>query len=235
MDVREDEQLAQVGHDTPLGLPSRQSVAMHWLTAALDAGALDADAEKAVSEHASVQAASAPEEEQLTLGACIEQFTAEEVLSAEDPWYCRTCKEHQQVSKKFDLWGLPRILVVHLKRFSYKNKYWREKLDNFVDFPVTGLDQSAYVRGPVSAEQPPLYDLFAVSNHYGSLGGGHYTAFARNHATQRWYKFDDSHVAECSPDDVRTTAAYVLYYQRREAPPTPAAPAVPEPSQPPAV
>lgn len=23
-----------------------------------------------------------------------------------------------------------------------------------------------------------LYDLFAVSNHYGTLAGGHYTAFA---------------------------------------------------------
>jgi ubiquitin C-terminal hydrolase len=26
----------------------------------------------------------------------------------------------------------------------------------------------------------PIYELYAVSNHYGSLGGGHYTAFAKN-------------------------------------------------------
>lgn len=31
----------------------------------------------------------------------------------------------------------------------------------------------------------PLYDLFAVSNHYGSLGGGHYTAYARMPDTGR--------------------------------------------------
>jgi ubiquitin carboxyl-terminal hydrolase 4/11/15 len=30
---------------------------------------------------------------------------------------------------------LPKILVVHLKRFSY-NRYWRDKLDTVVEFPV---------------------------------------------------------------------------------------------------
>lgn len=49
--------------------------------------------------------------------------------------YCPTCKKHQQATKKFDLWSLPRILVVHLKRFSY-NRCWRDKLDTVVDFPV---------------------------------------------------------------------------------------------------
>lgn len=33
--------------------------------------------------------------------------------------YCPSCKKHQQATKKFDLWSLPKILVVHLKRFSY--------------------------------------------------------------------------------------------------------------------
>lgn len=56
------------------------------------------------------------------------------------PWsfllrYCPTCKKHQQATKKFDLWSLPKILVVHLKRFSY-NRYWRDKLDTVVEFPV---------------------------------------------------------------------------------------------------
>ena len=33
--------------------------------------------------------------------------------------YCPECKELVQASKKFDLWKLPEILVIHLKRFSY--------------------------------------------------------------------------------------------------------------------
>ena len=53
--------------------------------------------------------------------------------------YCPTCKKHQQATKKFDLWSLPRLLVVHLKRFSY-NRCWRDKLDTVVDFPIRYVD-----------------------------------------------------------------------------------------------
>lgn len=28
-------------------------------------------------------------------------------------------------------------------------------------------------------QQPPIYDLYAVINHYGGMIGGHYTAYAR--------------------------------------------------------
>ena len=27
--------------------------------------------------------------------------------------------------------------------------------------------------------QSQVYDLYAISNHYGGLGGGHYTAYAK--------------------------------------------------------
>lgn len=49
--------------------------------------------------------------------------------------YCPNCKQHQQATKKLDLWSLPPVLVVHLKRFSY-SRYMRDKLDSLVDFPL---------------------------------------------------------------------------------------------------
>lgn len=49
--------------------------------------------------------------------------------------YCPTCKRHQLATKKLDLWSLPEVLIIHLKRFSY-TKYSREKLDTIVEFPL---------------------------------------------------------------------------------------------------
>uniref|UniRef100_A0A803SY66 ubiquitinyl hydrolase 1 n=1 Tax=Anolis carolinensis TaxID=28377 RepID=A0A803SY66_ANOCA len=69
------------------------------------------------------------------LQECIELFTTVETLEEENPWYCPTCKKHQLATKKLDLWSLPEILIIHLKRFSY-TKFSREKLDTLVEFPI---------------------------------------------------------------------------------------------------
>ncbi|CAJ0938811.1 unnamed protein product [Ranitomeya imitator] len=106
----------------------------------------------------------------MKLKDCIELFTTKEKLGAEDPWYCPNCKEHQQATKKLDLWSLPPVLVVHLKRFSY-SRYMRDKLDTLVDFPVSDLDMSKFLINPNAG--PSCYNLIAVSNHYGGMGGGH--------------------------------------------------------------
>lgn len=67
-------------------------------------------------------------------------------------------------------------------------------------FPLQQLDLGRYVLH--QQEQPPVYDCYAVSNHYGGLGGGHYTAFAQMCNDKKWYCFDDSRVEEISPDGV---------------------------------
>lgn len=49
--------------------------------------------------------------------------------------YCSSCKQHQLATKKLDLWMLPEVLIIHLKRFSF-SKLSREKLDTLVQFPI---------------------------------------------------------------------------------------------------
>ncbi|XP_029350658.1 ubiquitin carboxyl-terminal hydrolase 15 isoform X3 [Echeneis naucrates] len=144
---------------------------------------------------------------------CIELFTTKEKLGAEDPWYCPNCKQHQQATKKLDLWSLPPVLVVHLKRFSY-SRYMRDKLDSFVDFPLRDLDMSEFLINPNAG--PCRYDLIAVSNHYGGMGGGHYTAYAKNKDDGKWYNFDDSSVSPANEDQIVSKAGYVLFYQRQD-------------------
>ena len=39
-----------------------------------------------------------------------------------------------------------------------------------------------------------IYDCFGVSNHFGSSGFGHYTAFAKHPISGEWYNYDDGSV-----------------------------------------
>ncbi|XP_020226507.1 ubiquitin carboxyl-terminal hydrolase 8 isoform X2 [Cajanus cajan] len=150
-------------------------------------------------------------QESVSIYKCLEAFLKEEPLGPEDMWYCPTCKKPQQATKKLDLWRLPEILVVHLKRFSY-NRYFKNKLETFVDFPINDLDLSTYVVHG-NSQSSNLYVLYAISCHYGGLGGGHYTAFVR-YGYDKWYDFDDSRVDSVSEDMIKTPAAYVLFYRK---------------------
>ena len=107
-------------------------------------------------------------------------FTSEEQLGSKDEWFCPKCKTQQRAYKKIEIWKLPKILVLHLKRFQH-GKYRRSKVDTNVKFPNTNLDMSQYVAS--NARQFNLdstYKLYGVSQHMGGLGGGHYTASARS-------------------------------------------------------
>nr|POE51027.1 ubiquitin carboxyl-terminal hydrolase 8 [Quercus suber] len=130
-------------------------------------------------------------QESVSLYKCLEAFLKEEPLGPEDMWYCPSCKEPRQAIKKLDLWRLPEILVIHLKRFSY-NRYFKNKLETFIDFPVDDLDFSTYIAHK-NSQFSNRYMLYAISNHYGGLGGGHYTA-SINLGYGMWYEFDDEKV-----------------------------------------
>lgn len=151
----------------------------------------------------------------IQLRDCITQFTNVERLGAEDPWYCPKCKKHQQATKKFDIWSLPKVLIIHLKRFSF-SRSWRDKIDTLVEFPVDNLDMSKYVLNPSQKKDRKLYSLIGVANHYGGLGGGHYTACAKNFLQNQWYTFDDALVTPTTPNSVVTRSAYVLFYKLQE-------------------
>jgi len=59
-----------------------------------------------------------------------------------------------------------------------------------------------------------VYDLYAVSNHFGGMGGGHYNAYCKM-PDGKWWCFDDSHVHAVDKDKICSSSAYVLFYRRR--------------------
>jgi ubiquitin carboxyl-terminal hydrolase 4/11/15 len=128
----------------------------------------------------------------ISLYECLDEFEKAEVLSEQDMWYCPSCKEHRRASKKFDLWKTPDILICHLKRFS-SSGIRRDKLDANVDFPVEGFDLRSRVLDREDGREE-VYDLIAVDEHYGGLGGGHYTAKAKNFLDGKWYSYNGRHL-----------------------------------------
>lgn len=153
----------------------------------------------------------------LTLSDCLDEFTGDEHLDDQDSWFCPRCKKHQRALKKMDIWKLPEIMVVHLKRFS-QFKHWGNKVNTMIDFPLKGLDMTDRVLG--HQDESLIYDLYAVDNHYGGIGGGHCklwymcalsailiakidTAFAQNIDDGHWYEFNDSSVTAMSAKDAK--------------------------------
>ena len=137
-------------------------------------------------------------------------FSQEEQLKSGNEWYCKNCKQHVLPKKKMDIYYLPKILIICFKRFIKDSSQW-EKNDEDIDFPINNFDMKDLIIGP--DKDHSIYDLFAVSQHYGSTGFGHYTAVCNNGG--KWYNYDDSSIEETSPRSALSSAAYVIFYRRQ--------------------
>ncbi|KZT25326.1 hypothetical protein NEOLEDRAFT_1156281 [Neolentinus lepideus HHB14362 ss-1] len=171
----------------------------------------------------------------VTLMQCLDAFVKEEVMENSEAWNCPKCKILRRATKQLSLSRLPPILIIHLKRFSFKGPF-TDKIETVVDFPLKNLDLTNYMPPPLppgvdksevnggqhlSYDDPRLqvppykYDLYGVTNHFGSLSSGHYTAFIASRGG--WMYCDDSRVATADPKEVVGKPAYVLYYKRIKA------------------
>jgi len=185
----------------------------------------------------------------MTLEDCLELFAVTEKLSEQDSWYCPQCKEFKEATKKMDIWTTPPLLCLHLKRFSIDaSSFWADKLETPIHFPIhEKLDMSKHCLKEILKNNKKKekrandddeeeagkdddidlskYSLYAVSNHYGGTGGGHYTGYVRNVENGKWYDCDDSSVTEMtsSSDDkieLDGSSAYVLFYLRDDYAPS---------------
>ncbi|RDX51268.1 cysteine proteinase [Lentinus brumalis] len=163
----------------------------------------------------------------VTLQQCIDAFVKEEVMDKSDAWHCPHCKTLRKATKRLSLSRLPPVLLIHLKRFSAKGPF-TDKIETFVEFPLKNLDLTNYMPPPLPpgvsgiSQYPPddprcqlppyRYDLYGVTNHFGTLSTGHYTAFIASRGG--WLYCDDSRVSPADAKDVVGKPAYILFYKR---------------------
>ncbi|XP_006572431.2 ubiquitin carboxyl-terminal hydrolase 8 isoform X1 [Apis mellifera] len=152
-----------------------------------------------------------------TLNDCILKFVSGQKVIG---WKCPKCQTAREATKKFDFVKLAPIIVIHLNRFA-ESGGWLEKRNTAVDFPLTDFNLKPYLVTDNNSttisnirSYSYSYSLYAMSNHYGTMEGGHYTAFCKNAAQNKWYKYDDQTVTEVSVNQVRSqnTSAYLLFY-----------------------
>ena len=142
-----------------------------------------------------------------SLRECFEEFLREETV---DKLTCGQCKNTGNAFKKTDIIKFPPVLVIHLSRFSQDGRFVRKK-QRFIKFEMKNLNLG-YLATEGFENKNHLYNLYAVSNHYGSLRRGHYTAYCSSIDHSSWYKYDDQNVSSVDHADVVTPAAYILFF-----------------------
>ncbi|XP_066588706.1 ubiquitin carboxyl-terminal hydrolase 8-like [Prorops nasuta] len=148
-----------------------------------------------------------------TLNDCIQKFVSGQKVYG---WKCPKCKVPREATKKFDFVKLPPVVVIYLNRFA-ESGGWLEKRSTMVEFPLTGFNLKPYLAmdNDTNISQGSCnYNLFAMSNHFGTMEAGHYTAYCKNAVQNKWYRYDDQTVAEVSSSFVKqqTASAYLLFY-----------------------
>ena len=125
----------------------------------------------------------------ITLKDCLTDFIAAEKME-KCGYKCTKCKAIDKMEKDITLFRFPKILVIHLKRFTR-----REKINNTIEIPLT-LDMSKFASHSThqSIKNASSYRLYGVSKHSGSLNGGHYVGDVRDVDDDIWYSCNDSHV-----------------------------------------
>jgi ubiquitin carboxyl-terminal hydrolase 8 len=141
---------------------------------------------------------------------CLDEYIKEEQIDSKNIVKCDFCGMKNRAHKKTNLCDMPKILIIHLKRFMVNNYgVVTRKISNLIKYPIE-LDISKYSEGK--------YKLFAVNMHH-SLGHannmnyGHYTSIVKNRNNNKWYHYDDDSELEIV-EDVLHKNAYMLFYYK---------------------
>ncbi|XP_072026397.1 uncharacterized protein [Amphiura filiformis] len=143
---------------------------------------------------------------------CFEEYSKDEKLEGTNAYKCDKCEKTCSATKRIDIWRLPKILLICLKRFTHRvigGAVFTDKNRTMVKFPLIDID----VTNVTSTHKPRnQYNLFAVANHSGAINYGHYTAYCQNACNKKWYEYDDDIVQEISTAIIQSPKAYVLFY-----------------------
>lgn len=143
---------------------------------------------------------------------CLSAFFSADELKGDNMYSCEKCDKLRNGVKFSKVLELPEILCIHLKRFRHELMF-STKITHYVSFPLKGLNMKEFLHKDC-VSGVTMYDLISVICHHGTAGAGHYTCYAYNELSAKWFEFDDQSVTEVPSDTVKNCEAYVLFYKK---------------------
>ena len=136
---------------------------------------------------------------------CFEYNRKIDLMNGENQMHCNICNKLCDTLYCSLLYSGPNYLIINLNRG--KGAVYECK----VNFPEN-LDLSNYVSFKQGVTK---YQLYAVICHLGpSSMSGHFVAYCRHKQNDKWYKYNDSFVTECTkPQEYNDGMPYILFYK----------------------
>ncbi|KAL4265009.1 Ubiquitin carboxyl-terminal hydrolase [Pleurotus pulmonarius] len=139
-----------------------------------------------------------------SLKDALRKFGAIDHLKGADKYKCEKCKKPVNAQKQFTIDEAPRVLTVHLKRFSPLGR----KIGNHVAYDERVSLQQVMSEGKYG----PSYSLYGVICHAGGgPNSGHYYAFVKS-KEGRWFEMNDESVSMARGTPLNIKNAYMLFY-----------------------
>jgi ubiquitin C-terminal hydrolase len=136
---------------------------------------------------------------------CLKLFIKSDPI---EEYFCDGCNTKTTADCVNEIAHLPKILVIHIKRFIDTTT----KRNNLIDFPFN-LDMEPLVNKNVNIVTNTKYKLCSVINHTGTLQYGHYYTYGYDKVNDCWLKFDDTNVTVIPETKIVSAKAYMLFYE----------------------
>ena len=136
---------------------------------------------------------------------CFDYYQKLDLMTGQNQMYCNICNGNIDTYYGTTVYSLPNYLIINLNRgkgATYKCKVIFPEVLNLLNY-VSAKNGNTSMK------------LYAVICHYGpSSMSGHFIAYCRHRINQKWYKYNDSIVTECTkPNEYYNGMPYILFYQ----------------------
>lgn len=158
-----------------------------------------------------------------SLSWSLSRFASVEYLHSMNKYFCLNCRHLVEAKHSISINRLPRILVIHLKRFS---THTVSKAMGNIAIPLS-LSFSQWTT-PTCSNRSAIYQLYSIVVHIGtSCQSGHYIILIRKSTCDtcssdyNWILFDDDKVSQVStnyvisllsPTPASNATPYIVFY-----------------------